>query len=62
MPGVVKKAVQPAEFEKHDMQKGKKLSDEVQFNAVNYTEMIPILIGGMKEQQVIINNQNKKID
>jgi hypothetical protein len=62
LPGAVKKAVQPAEYENHDNKKGKKLTDEVEFNAVNYTVMIPILVGGMKEQQVIINNQNKKID
>jgi hypothetical protein len=62
LPGAVKKAIQPAEYENHDEKKGKKLSDEVEFNAVNYTEMIPILIGGIKEQQVIIDNQNKKID
>src|SRR6185503_16182851 len=62
LPGAVKKAVQPAEYENHDDKKGKKLSDEVEFNAVNYTAIIPILIGGKKEQQVIIENQNKKID
>jgi hypothetical protein len=62
IPGLVKKAVQPAEYENHDERNGKKLSEEVEFNAVNYTEIIPILIAGMKEQQIIIENQNKKID
>ena len=62
IPGAVKKAVQPAEYENHDSHHGKKLSDAVEFDAVNYTEMIPVLIAGMKEQQVIIENQNKKID
>ena len=60
IPGAVKKAVQPAEYENHDPHKGKKLSDEVEFNAVNYTEMIPILIAGMKEQQIIIENLIKQ--
>jgi hypothetical protein len=54
IPGAVKKAIQPAEYENNDMKKGKKLGDDVEFNAVNYTEMIPILIAGMKEQQKMI--------
>ena len=62
MPGAVKKAVQPAQYENHDEHHGKKLSDEVEFNAVNYTEMIPVLIGAVKEQQIIINSQQKQID
>ena len=65
MPGAVKKAVQPAEYENHSAHSGKKLSDEVEFNAVNYTEMIPILIAAMKEQQVMIEDlkmKNQKID
>jgi hypothetical protein len=49
MPGAVKKAVQPAEYEKHGDSHSKKLNDEVEFNAVNYTEMIPVLIGAVKE-------------
>ncbi len=62
MPGAVKKAVQPAQYENHDELNGKKLSDKVEFNAVNYTEMIPILIGAVKEQQLLINSQQKQID
>jgi hypothetical protein len=65
VPGAVKKAVQPAEYENHDGHTGKKLSNEVEFNAVNYTEMIPILIAAMKEQQVMIEDlkmKNQKID
>jgi hypothetical protein len=62
LPGTIKKAVQPAEYENHDEHNGKKLSEEVEFNAINYTEMIPILIGGMKEQQQVILEQNKKIE
>ena len=62
LPGAVKHAVQPAEYENHDENKGKKLSDEVEFDAVNYTEMIPILIGGMKEQQKMIDEQQKQIN
>ncbi len=62
LPGAVKKAVQPAAYENHDKTKGKKISEEVEFSAVNYTQMIPILIGAVKEQQAIISNQQKKID
>jgi hypothetical protein len=62
MPGIVKKAIQPAEYENHDEHSGKKLSERIEFEAVNYSELIPLLIGGMKEQQGIIETQNKKID
>ena len=62
MPGAVKKAVQPAEYANHDEKNGKKLSDKVEFNAVNYTEIIPVLISAVKEQQVMIKEQQKKID
>lgn len=51
LPQILKKTVQPAEYENHDEKNGKKLSEAVEFNALNYTEIIPILIGGMKEQQ-----------
>ena len=51
IPGIVKKAVQPAQYEHHGKNKGQKLSDEVEFNAVNYTEIISILVGAVKEQQ-----------
>jgi hypothetical protein len=62
LPGLVKNAIQPARYENHDPTNGRKLSEEVQFNAVNYTEMIPILIAAFQEQQVIILGQNKKIE
>ena len=51
IPGIVKKAVQPAQYEQHGINKGQKLSDEVEFNAVNYTEIISILVGAVQEQQ-----------
>ncbi len=65
VPGAVKKAAHPAQYENHNMREGKKLSDEVEFDAVNYTEMIPILIAAVKEQQVMIEElkiENQKID
>jgi hypothetical protein len=51
IPGIVKKAVQPAQYEHQGIDKGQKLKDEVEFNAVNYTEIISILVGAVKEQQ-----------
>ncbi|MEO6131500.1 MAG: tail fiber domain-containing protein, partial [Saprospiraceae bacterium] len=52
VPGLVKNSVHPAEYENHDDMNGRKLSDEVDFNAVNYTALVPFLIKGMQEQQV----------
>ncbi len=45
-----------------DEKNGKMLSNEVEFNAVNYTEMIPILIGAVKEQQAVITDLKKQIE
>lgn len=60
IPGIVKRTIQPAQYENHNELTGRKLSDEVEFNAVNYTEMIPILIGAVKEQQVMIEELKLK--
>jgi hypothetical protein len=65
IPGIVKKATQPAQFENPKEPGGKKLSDKVEFNAINYTEIIPILVAAMKEQQVMIEDlkmKNQKIN
>ena len=65
MPGVVKKTTQPALYENHDEHNGKMLNDKVEFNSVNYTEIIPILVGAIKEQQAMIEElkmKNQKID
>lgn len=60
-PSLVKKAVQPAAYENEDHRKGKMLSDEVSFEAVNYTALIPVLIAAMQEQQATIEDLQKKI-
>lgn len=60
LPNVVKEAVQPAEYEKHDWGNGKKINDEVHFMSVNYTEIIPILIGAVKELKKEIEEMKKK--
>ena len=35
--------------------------EKIDFKAVNYTELIPIMIKGMQEQQAVIEEQNAKI-
>lgn len=60
IPGIVKRAVHPATYENHDEVNGKKLSNEVEFNTVNYTEVIPILIGAVQEQQAMIEELRLK--
>ncbi|MBL0358383.1 MAG: tail fiber domain-containing protein [Chitinophagaceae bacterium] len=60
-PQLVTKAIQPAEYEQGN-KNGKKLSDEVQFKAVNYTGLIPVLTKAVQEQQQIIDKQQKAID
>ncbi len=62
IPSAVKKTVQPAEYENHDSNNGKKLSDEVEFNSVNYTAIVPILIAAVKEQQKKIEGMQQQID
>ncbi|WP_305070387.1 tail fiber domain-containing protein [Flavobacterium anseongense] len=62
LPSAIKKTVQPAEYENNDSQNGKKLSDEVEFNAVNYTAIVPILIAAVKEQQQEIEGMQQQID
>jgi hypothetical protein len=60
IPSAIKKAVTPAMYENNDEKNGKKLSDAVEFNAMNYTEIIPILVGGMQEQQKEIDALKKQ--
>jgi hypothetical protein len=61
IPGAVQKAVQPAEYENND-QLGKKISDSVSFNAVNYTAIIPVLVAGMQEQNQLIEKLQREIE
>ena len=60
-PTMVKQAVQPAQYEDDGRSQGAMLADEVSFEAVNYTAMIPVLIAAMQEQQSMIEAQQKKI-
>jgi len=61
MPGLVKKAIQPAEYENRETRKGKVISEAVEFDAVNYTALIPLLIAAVKEQQALIASQQQQI-
>jgi Chaperone of endosialidase len=62
IPGAIKKTIQPPTFEMIDGKQGKELTPAIEFNAINYTEMIPILIAGMKEQQQTIEALKKEIE
>jgi hypothetical protein len=61
-PSMVKQVVQPAKFENDDRSTGRMLADEVTFEAVNYTAMIPVLIAAMQEQQAMIEAQQRRIE
>ena len=61
-PSMVKKAVQPAQYENNDRRGGRLMAEEVSFEAVNYTAMIPVLIAAMQEQQSMIEAQQRKIE
>jgi hypothetical protein len=61
-PSLVKQAVQPAYYENDDHKSGRLLSEEVTFEAVNYTGLIPVLIAAMQEQQAMIEAQKKSIE
>jgi len=57
LPGLTKKATQPAMKDR----KGKVITEAVSFTALNYTQLIPILLGGIKEQQTTIGELEKKV-
>lgn len=48
--------------DKEGVQPQKVSSETIDFKAVNYTELIPIIIKGMQEQQAIIEKQQQQID
>lgn len=61
-PSLVKTAIQPAAYENDDRKNGKMISDEITFEAVNYTALVPVLIAAMQEQQATIEAQQKRIE
>jgi hypothetical protein len=62
LPALVKSATQPAQYENNDDRNGRVISAEVKFEAVNYTALIPILIGAIQEQQVMIEDLQRRLD
>jgi hypothetical protein len=61
-PALVKAAIQPAKYENDDRENGRVVMEEVSFEAVNYTALIPVLIAAMQEQQQMIEAQQRKIE
>jgi hypothetical protein len=59
LPDLVKVNDVPAEF---DMNTKQKILDEINFKVLNYTELIPLLIGAFQEQQLIIQKQQSEIE
>lgn len=57
LPGIVKQFTIPAEIDGE----GNVITNEVTFKGVNYTEIIPYLIGAINEQQVQIEVQSTQI-
>ena len=61
-PSMVKQVVQPTQYENDDRTNGRIVAEEVSFEAVNYTAMIPVLIAAMQEQQATIETLQRKIE
>ncbi len=60
-PSMVKQAIQPAKYENDDRRSGRMVAEEVTFEAVNYTALIPVMIAAMQEQQALIETLQQKI-
>jgi len=58
LPDLVKETTYPAQYDSL----GNVISEAVTFKAVNYNELIPILIAGFKEQQSKINSMQEQIN
>jgi len=59
LPGLVK----ATEFiQKHHTGEAIAISEKVEFKALNYTELIPIIVKGMQEQAELIKQQQLQID
>jgi hypothetical protein len=71
LPNLVKESkfntrdVQPQEFinpKERSTNKPLVKNEEIDYKALNYTELIPIMIKGMQEQQAVIEKQQQQID
>lgn len=57
LPALVKRAVLPAQLDST----GEQVYPAVEFLSLNYTELIPLLIAGFKEQSARIDEQNARL-
>lgn len=57
LPSLVKSAYQPAMYDTL----GNEVSPELEFLSVNYSGLIPVLIGGIKEQQTTIDSLEQAV-
>lgn len=57
LPEIVEEKINPALYDTSN----NKITDAVDFKAIKYTEIIPMLTAAMQEQQAIIEYQNDKI-
>lgn len=60
LPNLVKDATINTRYLGDDLKEGDK-GKNIEFKAVNYTELIPVMIKGMQEQQSTIEKQNQTI-
>ena len=61
-PTLVMHTISPAQYENDDQPNGRVVAEEVSFEAVNYTSMIPVLIAAVQEQQAMIEELQSKIE
>jgi hypothetical protein len=54
LPNLVRSTIHPGTND----EEGNVIHPDLEFKAVNYSGLIPVLIAGMKEQQTVIENQN----
>lgn len=59
IPDIVSDNIQPP---KTDRKTGEIILDEVHFKGINYTELIPVLISAMQEQQKLVNTLQQRIE
>ncbi|MBK8659560.1 MAG: tail fiber domain-containing protein [Bacteroidetes bacterium] len=62
VPSAVKKAKSLPVYENHDASTGKVTAPAVEFDALNYTELIPIMIATIQEQQQQINHLTELLE
>jgi hypothetical protein len=66
LPELVVDAMHPSRREsqtKIEKEKGvKELAPAIPYKGINYVELIPVLVQAMKEQQILINNQQKELE